>query len=101
MTQEEIENKIWRLQMKIRANDLESSMFYDEIKRLNKEAMDLDDKHCLIPNDFKTHNEWLKSHPFPESVKSLIFKNKHLAEAVRLSCNTYQEHYHIVRLQCK
>lgn len=100
MTQEEIDRKIARLrgdqaklQWKIRSLE-------DEIVDLNREARELDDPHVLIPDCYETIDEWLEHVPFPRLTrKSHTFRNRSEARDCQLCCNTYQECYHIKRLQ--
>lgn len=97
MTQQEIDIKIIRLKSKknellIKVRDLDKEIQLFSIKQRN-----LDDPHALIPNLYKSVEEWLNDNRFPNTVISMIFKNRTEAEMAQISCNTYQEHYHVVK----
>ncbi|WP_343322302.1 hypothetical protein [Sphingobacterium multivorum] len=98
MNQIEIENKIQEL--RIRKSSLESNItdIDKKIQHLRQLERELEDPHALIPKQYNTIDEWLDGHPFPNAVNAMRCKNKAEAYRVQLTCNTYQESYHIVKL---
>jgi len=91
--------------------DLELERLHSELAIKMKEAFELQDKisehransdlilieHALIPIKYKTIDEWLEGHPFPDTVNSMRFKNRATALSVQYSCNTYLFDYHVVK----
>ena len=98
MEQEKIDNSISHLNSKISELQYEIQEMREEISKLNSKARDLNDPHALIPKEYATIEEWLDGHPFPSSVNSMRCKNKMEAYDINLSCHTYQDSYHIVRI---
>ena len=84
------------------------SKLMSEVEKLNNRkqrvfeySLKLEDPHALIPIDYKTIEQWLDGHPYPNTCISHIYKNRSYAESVQLACNTCQEFYHIVRCKPK
>ncbi len=98
MNQIEIENRITELQIRKSSLQKEISDVDKNIKYLRKIEAELHDPHALIPKQYSTIEEWLEGHPFPNAVNAMRFKNKREAYMVQLSCNTYQDSYHIVKI---
>lgn len=98
MNQIEIENRITELQIRKSSLQKEISDVDKNIEYLRKIEAELHDPHALIPKQYSTIEEWLEGHPFPNAVNAMRFKNKREAYMVQLSCNTYQDSYHIVKI---
>ncbi|MGJ1407431.1 hypothetical protein [Sphingobacterium siyangense] len=98
MNQIEIENRITELQIRKSSLQKEISDVDKNIEYLRKIEAELYDPHALIPKQYSTIEEWLEGHPFPNAVNAMRFKNKREAYMVQLSCNTYQDSYHIVKI---
>ncbi len=98
MNQIEIDNRITELQIRKSSLQKEISDVDKNIKYLRKIEAELNDPHALIPKQYSTIEEWLEGHPFPNAVNAMRFKNKREAYMVQLSCNTYQDSYHIVKI---
>ena len=80
------------------------SILENNIKEWRKDLSDLhnleiklDDPHALIPNSYKSMDEWVDGHPFPESCLSMIYKNRADAEDVQMSSYNYTFDYHVVK----
>lgn len=95
--QMDIDDQKFSLITKIAALRVEVRKLEDALIELSRQEIELDDPHALIPKNMESLNHWLKGHPYPHNVKSMVFKNRSEAERVRLCCNNYQEHYKIVR----
>ena len=101
MTQAEIDIKKIRLTHE-RNKHLNAICEIDKkLRELSIKARSLDDPHALIPKQYKSLEDWMDGHPFPYTIESMIFKNEDMAFESQLSCNVYQEHYHIVRCRKK
>lgn len=97
MTQEEIDRKIGELKSKRAHIQNELNNINQEIRKLNIRQLEVDDPHALIPKSYKSISDWIEGHPFPNTVISMIFQNRTKALMVQMSCNSYQENYHVVR----
>jgi len=97
MNQTEITLERAKIHTKITSLENQISMWRKELQKLNDFGRGLDDPHALIPKQFKTLPEWLEGHPFPDTVKSMIAKNLSEAEDWKISCNTYNFDYHVVK----
>ncbi|QQY32076.1 Uncharacterised protein [Chryseobacterium gleum] len=65
-----------------------------EFRRLEDK---IKEEHSLIPKSYKTIEEWLEGHPFPDSVNCMRFESYAIAREVQISSNTYYFDYHIVK----
>lgn len=101
MTQQEIDNKRRELQVQRSTLERQISEIDNEFYNLRQLEVELDDPHALIPNSYNIIEEWLEGHPHPNSVLSMIAKNKAEAESWKISCNTYNFDYHIVKCKHK
>ena len=97
MKQEQIDNSIYHLRQAQALHREEIQAAESKIIDLMLQANKLDDPHAVIPKDYKTIEDWIQGHPFPKSVNAMRCKNKLEAENIIISCNTYQESYHIVK----
>lgn len=82
---------------------MEISKLYQRIDMLKRHKMKIhkieltiDDPHALIPDCYRTIEECLGKYAFPNTWLGYIFKNRYDADRAQLSCNTYQECWHVV-----
>ncbi len=97
MNQTEIEKNLQELQIRKSSLQKEIADVDKNIEDLRTIETKLVDPHALIPKQYSSIEEWLEGHPFPNAVNAMRFKNKREAYMVQLSCNTYQDSYHIVK----
>jgi hypothetical protein len=97
MTQEQIDEKIKSLRLKKAEHRYKIQFIESEIVGLTIKMKNLNDPHAVIPKQYKTIEDWLENHPFPNAVNAMRCKNKLEAENVLISCMVYRESYHIVK----
>lgn len=101
MKQKEYDQKLESLYIDLANKYKEIHEIADKIFAFKQEADKIKTPHALIPKQYKSIQEWLEGHPYPENVKSMVFESRYEAYRVQLCCNAYQYEYHIVKVEEK
>jgi hypothetical protein len=97
MKRKDFEHEMQKLHGDLALKKKELITIQDAISDLRRKEESVLEEHAVIPKQFKTIEEWLEGHPYPDSLNHMRCESYAQAFSVWCCCNTYYFNYHIVK----